>query len=162
MSQHESQRHQFRSFVCGIAEHNTLVTSANVLKLAVHVHTSSNIRRLLLDGDQDIASLVVKALVGVVVTNAFNGVTNDFLVVNDVVGSNFSQNHNHTGLGGRFASNLGKLVVLEAVIKDSVRHLVSDFIFYGKNKNQRQFLEKRNKRKEEKRREKKRGEILPG
>lgn len=52
-----------RRLVSGITEHNTLVTSTELLKSLLVVQTLSNVRALLLNGDQDIAGLVVEALV---------------------------------------------------------------------------------------------------
>jgi len=57
----EGEGHQLRGLVGGIAEHDALVTGTNVLKPPLLVHTLGNISALLLNGDEDVAGLVVKA-----------------------------------------------------------------------------------------------------
>src|SRR5699024_7414098 len=75
------QGKELRGLVRGIAKHDTLVTGTKLLKSRLIVETLSNIGRLLLDSDQDIAGLVVEALLGVIITDVLDGATNDFLVV---------------------------------------------------------------------------------
>jgi len=64
------------------------------------VDTAGNIGRLLLDGDEDVAGLVVKALVRRVVANLLDGVTDDTLVVDLASGGDLTEDHDHAGLGG--------------------------------------------------------------
>ena len=51
-----------RGLVSGITEHDTLVTSTELLKGLIVVKTLSDIGRLLLDGNKNVAGLVVEAL----------------------------------------------------------------------------------------------------
>lgn len=97
MRQHDRQRHVLLRFVSRITEHDTLVTGAMVLERAV-VETLGNIGRLLLDRDENVASLVVEALLGVVVTNLLDSVTDDLLIVNVGLGCNLAKDHDHAGL----------------------------------------------------------------
>lgn len=106
VSQEESKGEIFGSLVGGIAKHDTLVTSTKLLKGLLVVETLSNIGGLLLNCNEDVASLVVKALGRVIVANVLDGVTDNLLVVENSLGGDFTENHNHTSLGGSLASNL--------------------------------------------------------
>lgn len=116
VGEHDSQRHVLLCLVGGITEHDTLVTSTEVLERTV-VQPLSNIRRLLLNGHKNVASLVVEALRRVIIANLLDGLTNDFLVVNEGLGRNFSENHDHAGLRGGLASNLGEGILSQASIE---------------------------------------------
>jgi hypothetical protein len=63
-----------------------------VLKVSV-VKTLGDIGRLLLDGDENVASLVVESLLRRVVADALDRVTNDLLVVERGLGRNLSKDH---------------------------------------------------------------------
>lgn len=122
----DGQGQQFGGLVGGIAEHDTLVTSAELLKSLFVVETLGNVRRLLLNGDQHVAGLVVEALVGAIVANFFDGATNDLLVVKLGLGGDLTKDHDHTGLGGSLASDLGERVLGKAGIEYRVTDLVGD------------------------------------
>lgn len=72
--------HEGFGLICGIAEHDTLVTGSNIFELH-GVNRLSNIRTLLLNGYNDIASAVVKTLLDGVISDVSEGVTDDLLVV---------------------------------------------------------------------------------
>jgi hypothetical protein len=98
-----------------------LVTGTNVLDLERGLDkTLGDVGRLLLNGDEHVAGLVVKALLRVVVSNLLDGVTDDLLVVQVGLGGDFTEDHDHTGLGRRLAGNTRHRVLLEASIEDSV------------------------------------------
>jgi hypothetical protein len=84
------------------------------------VETLGDVGRLLLNGNEDVASLVVETLVGAVVTNVLDGLTDDLLVVEASLGGDLTEDHDHTGLGGSLASNLGEGILLQAGIEDSI------------------------------------------
>jgi hypothetical protein len=81
VGEQEGKGQEFRGLVGGITEHDTLVTGTELLKSLVIVEALGDIRGLLLDGNQDVAGLVVEALGGVVVANVLDGATDDLLVV---------------------------------------------------------------------------------
>lgn len=82
---------QLSGFVGGIAKHETLITGAHILVGLAQVNTLRDVWRLLLDGNKNIAALVVEALVAVVVANVPDGFTDDLLVVEDSRGGDLSQ-----------------------------------------------------------------------
>jgi len=84
------------------------------------VETLGDVGRLLLNGNEDVAGLVVETLVGAVVTNVLDGLTDDLLVVEASLGGDLTEDHDHTGLGGSLASNLGEGVLLQAGVEDGI------------------------------------------
>ena len=75
--------HQFRSFIAGIAEHQSLVSctdridgcficQASVLVLQGFINTHCNIAGLFIDCGQDCTGIAVKTIIGSVITNVQN------------------------------------------------------------------------------------------
>jgi len=124
-----SHGHHLRGLVGGIAEHVALITSTDVLvHLAVLHDTLGDIGRLLCDSDKNRAALVVEALVTVVVTDLLDGLTDELVVVNDSVGGDLTEHHDHTGLGGGLASYTRVGILSEASIENSIRHLIAELV----------------------------------
>lgn len=120
MGENDSQGEELRSLVGGISKHNTLVTGTKLLESFFIVETLGNILGLLFNGDQDVTGLIVETLVGIIVSDFFDSTTNDLLVVKSGASGDFTENHNHTSLGGSLTSHLGEGVLSQAGIKDSV------------------------------------------
>jgi hypothetical protein len=78
-----------------------------------------------MSGDEDVAGLVVEALVRRVVANVLDGATDDLLVVEVGLGGDLTEDHDHTSLGGGLASYLGEGVLLEAGIEDGIGDLIA-------------------------------------
>lgn len=104
-----------------------MVTSTELLQSLIVVQTLSNVGRLLLNGNEDIAGLVVEALLGVVVTNVLDGISDDLLVVEVGLGGDLTEDHDHTGLGGSLTGYLGEGVLFEASIEDSIGYLIAAY-----------------------------------
>ena len=104
VGKHDGLGHQLGSLVGGVSEHDTLVTSTVVLQVTV-VETLSDIRGLLLNGDQNVTGLVVETHFTGVVSNLGNGLTDNLLVVNLGLGGDFTKDHDHTGLGSGLTSH---------------------------------------------------------
>jgi hypothetical protein len=88
----------------------------------------SNVRGLLLDGDEHVASLVVETLAGVVEADVLDGIADNLLVVKVGLGGDLSEDHDHTSLAGSLASDLGIGILSEARIKHRVRHNVAELV----------------------------------
>lgn len=125
----DCQWQHLRCLVGGITEHDTLVTGTELLEDLLVVETLCDIWTLLFDSNEDVASLVVKALGRVIVANVLDSLTNDLLVVNSCLGGNFTKDHDHTGLGSSLASNLGRWVLGQAGVEHSIGDLVSDLVW---------------------------------
>lgn len=128
VGEEKSEGEKLGGLVGGIAEHDTLVTGTELLKGLIVVETLSDIGGLLLNGDEQVAGLVVEALGGVIVTDALDGLSDDLLVVNLGLGGNLTKDHDHAGLGGSLASHLGEGVLAQAGIKNGIGDLVSDLV----------------------------------
>jgi hypothetical protein len=73
-------RHQFRGFVAGVAEHQALVAGALVeVDAGAFVDALGDVRRLLVVADHHGATFVVDAEIGVVVTDALDGVARNLI-----------------------------------------------------------------------------------
>lgn len=116
VSKHDGQGHELLSLVGGVTEHDTLITGTVILEGAV-VKALRDIRGLLLDGDEDVAGLVVEALGGVIVANLLDGVADDTLVVELGLGGDLAEDHDHAGLGCGLASDLGVGILGKAGIE---------------------------------------------
>jgi hypothetical protein len=114
--------------VGGITEHDTLITGTEGLEAVVKVKTLGDIGRLLLDGDEKVKGLVVEALGGVIVTNVLDSVTDNLLVVDLGLGGDLAEDHDHTGLGGSLAGNLGQGVLGQAGVEDGIGNLIGDLV----------------------------------
>jgi len=112
--------HALIGLVRGISEHESLVTSANVLNGTTDVNSLGNVRGLLLEGDDDVGSLVVHALLSGVVSNALDGVADDLLVVDLSLGGDLAKDHDHASLARGLAGDLGVRVGGEARVKDGI------------------------------------------
>ena len=67
--------------VGGIAEHDTLITSTEVIHVLLDVHGLSDLRGLSLDVDEDGHGLVVKTLVLIIIADLSGNISSDLLVV---------------------------------------------------------------------------------
>jgi hypothetical protein len=106
MGKDNSEGEELGSLIGGITEHDSLVSSTELLQSGIVVKTLSDIGGLLLNGDQDIAGLVVETLGGVIVADVLDSTTDDLLVVKAGLGGDFTKDHDHTSLGGGLASDL--------------------------------------------------------
>ena len=107
-----------------------LVTSTNVLEASAGLHQSlGNVRALLLDSNKHVAGLVVKALAAIVIPNLLDLLADNLLEVQLSRRGDFTKDHDHSGLGGRFASNLAELVHSQAGIDDGIRPLIANLVY---------------------------------
>lgn len=128
VGEEESEGEELRGLVGGVAEHDTLVTGTKLLKSLLVVKALSNIGRLLLDGDEQVEGLVVEALLGIIVADVLDGVTDDLLVVELGLGGDLAEDHDHAGLGGSLASDLGEGVLGQTGVENGIGDLVSDLV----------------------------------
>lgn len=128
VGEEESEGEELGGLVGGITEHDTLITSTEVLEAVIQVKTLSDIGGLLLDGDEEVQGLVVEALGGVIVADVLDGLADNLLVVELGLGGDLAEDHDHAGLGGSLASDLGEGVLGQAGIEDRVRNLIGDLV----------------------------------
>jgi len=128
VSEDDGERHSFLSLVRGVAEHQTLITGTSLILITTNVDTLGNVGRLLFESDKDVAGLVVESLRGVIIADVLDRVTDDLLVVDDSLGSDFTADEDHASLGNRFAGNFGVGILLEMGVQDGVGHLITDLV----------------------------------
>jgi len=133
---HVGQRHELFGFVTGVTKHNTLITGTDIEVGLTDVDTSSDIGRLLVDADQNLAS-VARQTLGVDGTQiVYEGVESDFtdlftddgFIIDLSGGGNFTKDHDHVVLGGGFAGDLGERVGLQTGIEDGIGNLIGKLI----------------------------------
>ncbi|MCY1551354.1 hypothetical protein D9M68_876780 [compost metagenome] len=121
--------HEFGRLVAGIAEHQALVACADVqVVVAGVVHALRDVVGLLVVRDQHRTTLVVDAVFGVVVADAFQGVARDLNVVDVRVGRDLAGQHHQAGVGQRLGGHAAARVLLEDCIEDRVGNLVSHLV----------------------------------
>ena len=100
--------HQLGGLVSGIAKHMSLVSSSELLeRLGVHaVDALSDVGRLLLNVDEDLALGSVKADVVRDETDLCAGLADNGLVVNLCLGGDLTEDHDHVGLCASLAGDL--------------------------------------------------------
>lgn len=128
VGEEEGEGEQLGGLIGGIAEHDTLVTGTKLLEGLIVVETLGDIGGLLLNGDEEVKGLVVETLLGVIVTDVLDGVTDNLLVVELGLGGDFTEDHDHTSLGGSLASNLGEGILRQAGIEDGIGDLIGNLI----------------------------------
>ena len=128
--QNVRQRHEFRSFIRGVAKHVTLVTRTDVfIGLGAHtVHTLTNVRGLVVQLDEHAALVTVQAGFIRDETDVAAHLAHDGFVVNLGLGRDFTENHHHVGLRRGLARNLGIRILREARIQDAVGDLIRELI----------------------------------
>ena len=101
----DGRRHELGGLVAGVAEHQALIAGPGVeVVVAGMVHALGDVIGLLVVADHDRATLVVDTVLGIVVTDAFDGVARDLDVVYVRVGGDLAGQHDKAcvaqGLGG--------------------------------------------------------------
>jgi hypothetical protein len=109
----------------------SLVTSTNLLRALgeVAMDTLRYVRGLLLNVDKHLAVISIKADIIGHKTNATASIPDNLLIVNIGLGGDLTKDHDHTSLGSRLASNLGKGIVTETGIENGVGNLISDLVW---------------------------------
>ena len=105
VGKHDGQGHVLLSLIRGVTKHDTLITGTHGLKRPM-LKALSDIGRLLLNGNKDVAGFIVKALLRVIVANLLDRLADDLLVVEAGLGGDFTKDHDHTGLGSSLACDL--------------------------------------------------------
>lgn len=128
VGEEKGEGEELRGLVGGVSEHDTLVTGTELLEGLLVVETLGDIGGLLLNGDEQVKGLVVEALGGVIVADVLDGVTDNLLVVELGLGGDLTEDHDHTGLGGGLASDLGEGVLSQAGVEDGIGDLIGDLV----------------------------------
>jgi len=118
----DGSRHQLRIFIHRIPKHHSLVAGA------AGVYAHGDVARLLVDAGDDGASIAIKAVEGVVVSDRLDCAANDLLKIYVSLGGDFAGDDNEAGGGKSFASDAAGGIVCEASVEDCIGDLIGDFI----------------------------------
>lgn len=124
----EGEGEELGGLIGGVSEHDTLVSSTELIEGLVELETLGNVGGLLLDGDEQVEGLVVETLGGVIVADVLDRVADNLLVVETGLGGDLTEDHDHTGLGGSLAGDLGQRVLGQAGVQDGIGDLVGDLV----------------------------------
>jgi hypothetical protein len=125
----DREGHQARRLVGRVAEHQALVAGALVeVEAFAFIDALGDVGRLAVDRSEYRAALVVKADVGVVVTDALHGSAGDIHVVDIGIGGNFTGNHHQAGGHQRLASHPATRVLGENGVQHRIGDLVGDLV----------------------------------
>ena len=125
----DGKRHQGRGFVAGVAEHQTLVACTLVQVYAfAFVHALGDVGGLLVVVHADRAAVGIKAQLGRVVADAFDGFACDFDVVHMGGGGDFARQHAQTGVYQSFRRDTRFGVLRQNRIQNRIGHLVGYFV----------------------------------
>ncbi|KPW19016.1 Uncharacterized protein ALO83_00811 [Pseudomonas cannabina pv. alisalensis] len=119
--------HQHVGFVAGVAEHQALVASALIFRLAA-VDALSDIHRLFADDVHHAAGRAVEADVGAVVANVEDDVTHDVFEIDPGRSRHFASDDRHTGFDQCFACYAGVFVFSDDSVQNRVGNLVGDLV----------------------------------
>jgi len=120
--------HEILAFVGGIAKHVTLVTSSNIVDFFSDVDGVGNFWRLLFQSHNNLTRVVVTSFVCVIVANLLEGVADNLLVVYGCLGGDFTEHHDHIGLGAGLTCNSGIGILGKTGVKNCVRDLITELI----------------------------------
>ena len=136
--EHDRQRHQLRRLARRVAEHHSLVARAElvervvvarvVLHLVRGVDALRDVRRLLVDRDDDTAGVRVEAPLRVRVADLRDPVANDPRDVDVGLGRDLAGDDDEAGRDQRLAGDAAVDVVGEHGVEHRVRDLVGDLV----------------------------------
>ncbi|MNS83310.1 hypothetical protein D3C72_1170940 [compost metagenome] len=87
-----------------------------------------DVRRLLVIGDQHGATLVVDAVFGVVVADAFDGFARNLNIIHIGVSGNLASQHHQTRVAQGFGSHAGGWILGQDGVKDGVGNLIGNLV----------------------------------
>ncbi|RMU44311.1 hypothetical protein ALP28_05422 [Pseudomonas savastanoi pv. nerii] len=119
--------HQHVGFVAGVAEHQALVASALIFRLAA-VNALGDVYRLFADDVHHAASRAVETDVGAVVADVEDDVTHDVFQIDPGRSRHFASDDCHTGLDQCFARYTGVFVFSDDSVQNRVGNLVGDLV----------------------------------
>jgi len=124
-----SEGHKLFSLISSISNHETLISSTNIFVFLANMNSFSYFSWLLIEGNHNAGILVVKTFFNIVITNFFDGLSDNLLIRHQRVSrADFTENHHESVLAGRLTSNLGIRIFCQACIKDRVRNVVAKLI----------------------------------
>jgi hypothetical protein len=120
--EHDGQWHQLRRLRARVAEHQALVARPQL------VHADGNVARLLVDGRDHAARLVVEAVLGPRVAHLLDGLARDPGNVHVAGGGDLACYHHEAGGEERLASDAARGVLGQDGVQDRIGDLIGDLV----------------------------------
>ena len=121
-------RHQYIRLMGGITKHQALVTGTLLFR-ARAVNALGDFGRLFTKHIDNRTGGAIKAQFWAVVADTQDGITHDFFKINIGGGRDFTCQHHAACFGQGFARHTRMDVLLKDGVKDSIRDLVSEFVW---------------------------------
>ena len=122
VGEHDRQRHQLGCLVARVAEHEALVTGAEV------VHPHRDVRGLLIDGGDDTARLEVEAVLGARVADLADRLAGDARDVHVAVGGDLAGDDDEARGQQRLTRDPPRRVLADDRVQHRIGHLVGDLV----------------------------------
>ena len=133
VSERDRKGHKLLGLVAGVAEHKSLVASADIklvsvalLSLKRLINAHRDVGRLLVNRAEHAAAIAVKAVLCSGVADLANGVSYDLLEINDSLGRDLA----HNGYKSCRTEGLARNARHRVLLKQSVEYRVRNFIRY--------------------------------
>ena len=120
-------RHQRVGFIASIAKHQALVASALIFGLAT-INALSDVRRLRADHVHHRAGAAIETDVGAVVANFDNLIADDFFVIDDGGGGDFTGDQSNACFDNSLAGHTGLRVLRQDGVEQSVGDLICKLV----------------------------------
>ena len=136
MCQRDWQRQELRRLIGSIAEHHALVTGTGSLCLVQItfpclqslVNALGNIRRLLIQGNQNTAGISIKAELGTGIADPADGLPGNLGNIHIALGRNLTGNMSLAGSHQGLAGHTAIRILFKNCIQNTIRNLVCNFI----------------------------------
>src|ERR1044071_4081873 len=132
MGVHDRSRHELRRLICGVAEHQALV-SGTLLRMPFAfggpgVDTLGDVGALLGNGIDDEDTVGVENIVVMGITDLADGLTRYGVVVEPGLGGNLTAHHHEVALGVGFTGDAAVFILGQAGVQDGVGNGVTNFV----------------------------------
>src|SRR3989338_3830328 len=125
----DGEWHQFRSFIAGKTEHQSLISRALLfLHVRFTVYTKCNVRALCANTDDNCAGFVIESVDGVVVSDFADGFTHNSGDIDVAARAHFTGNNHETRGREAFTRNVRMRILHQRIIEDGIGDLVTEFI----------------------------------
>src|SRR5215510_3248156 len=120
--EHDGQGHELRRLRTGVAEHQPLVACPEL------VHAHGDVARLLVDGGDHAARLVVEAELGPRVAHALDGLARNPGNVHVAGGGDLARHHHEAGGEERLARDAARGILGQDGVQDRIGDLIGDLV----------------------------------
>ena len=138
MCQRDGIRHIFRSLICSIAEHHTLISGTDGIQLFIGhvaffcfqglVYAHGDISGLLVQRYHNSTGVAVESLFGRIIADLGHGLTNNSGNINICLGGDLTHYQYETGIGAGLTCYTAERILLHQRIQYRIRYGITDFV----------------------------------